>query len=103
MELSIDTSTRYASIGLSSGGESVVELTWRSDRNHSVELIPSIQMLLKRVGIALRDLEAIYIASGPGGFSALRVGMSAAKAMAMSLDIPLDISGHPRYRSAALS
>ena len=89
MELAIDTSTRYASIGLSSGGETVVELTWRSDRNHSVELIPSIQMLLKRVGIALRDLEAIYIASGPGGFSALRVGMSAAKAMAMSLDIPL--------------
>ena len=89
MELAIDTSTRYASIGLSSQGESVVELTWRSDRNHSVELVPSIQQLMKRVGIVPRDLEAIFIASGPGGFSALRVGMSAAKAMAMSLDIPL--------------
>ena len=89
MELAIDTSTRYASIGLSSQGESIVELTWRSDRNHSVELVPSIQQLLKRVGIAPRELEAIFIASGPGGFSALRVGMSAAKAMAMSLDVPL--------------
>ena len=89
MELAIDTSTRYASIGISSQGESVVELTWRSDRNHSVELVPSIQQLLKRVGIAPRDLEAISIASGPGGFSALRVGMSAAKAIAMSLDVPL--------------
>ena len=93
MELAIDTSTRYASIGLSSQGESVVELTWRSDRNHSVELVPSIQQLLKRVGIVPRDLEAVFIASGPGGFSALRVGMSAAKAIAMSLDVPLAAVG----------
>jgi tRNA threonylcarbamoyladenosine biosynthesis protein TsaB len=89
MELAIDTSTRYASIGLSSQGESVVELAWRSERNHSVELVPSIRRLLKRAGTVVRDLNAIYIASGPGGFSALRVGMSAAKAMASSLDIPL--------------
>ena len=89
MELAIDTSTRYASIGLSSQGESVVELTWRSERNHSVELVPSIRRLLKRADIGVKDLNAIYIASGPGGFSALRVGMSAAKAMAVSLDIPL--------------
>ena len=89
MELAIDTSTRFASIGLASHGESVVELTWRSERNHSVELAPSIMRMLRRAGIGVRDLDAIYIASGPGGFSALRVGMSAAKAMAMSLDIPL--------------
>ena len=89
MELAIDTSTRFASIGLSSEGALVIELTWRSDRNHSVELVPNVRRLLKRVGIRVADLEAIYIASGPGGFSALRVGMSAAKAMAVSLDIPL--------------
>ena len=89
MELAIDTSTRFASVGLSIEGESVIELTWRSDRNHSVELVPNVRRLLERVGIGVSDLEAIYIASGPGGFSALRVGMSAAKAMAVSLDIPL--------------
>ena len=89
MELAIDTSTRFASVGLAIDGESVIELTWRSDRNHSVELVPNVRRLLKRVGIGVADLEAIYIASGPGGFSALRVGMSAAKAMAVSLDIPL--------------
>ena len=89
MELAIDTSTRFASLGLSRNGESIVELTWRSERNHSVELVPSIMSLLERTGIGVSELDAIYIASGPGGFSALRVGMSAAKAMAMSLDIPL--------------
>lgn len=89
IELAIDTSTRFASIGLSSEGESVVELTWRSGRNHSVELIPNIQNLFKQAGVGVNELRAIFIASGPGGFSALRVGMSAAKAMAMSLDVPL--------------
>ncbi len=93
MELAIDTSTRFASICLSREGETAVELTWRSERNHSVELVPSIRGLLKRAQIGVADLGAIYIASGPGGFSALRVGMSAAKAMAMSLDIPLAAVG----------
>lgn len=89
MELAIDTSTRFASVGLSRQGESVAELTWRSERNHSVELVPSIKTLLERAGSGVNKIEAIYIAAGPGGFSALRVGMSAAKAMAVSLGVPL--------------
>ena len=89
MELAIDTSTRFASVGLSRQGESAAELTWHSDRNHSVELVPSIKTLLERAGSGVSKIEAIYIAAGPGGFSALRVGMSAAKAMAVSLDVPL--------------
>ncbi len=102
MELAIDTSTRFASIGLSRQGESVAELTWRSERNHSVELVPSIKTLLERAGSGVSQIEAIYIAAGPGGFSALRVGMSAAKAMAVSLDVvplvaigTLDVEAQP--------
>ena len=89
MELSIDTSTRYASVAISREGETIAELTWRSERNHSVELVPAIREVIARVGIETRDLNAIFIAKGPGGFSALRVGMSTAKAMAVSLEIPL--------------
>lgn len=89
MELAIDTSTRFASVGLSRQGELAAELTWHSERNHSVELVPSIKTLLDYVGSGVSQIEAIYIAAGPGGFSALRVGMSAAKAMAVSLDVPL--------------
>ncbi|MCI0822258.1 MAG: tRNA (adenosine(37)-N6)-threonylcarbamoyltransferase complex dimerization subunit type 1 TsaB, partial [Chloroflexi bacterium] len=89
MELSIDTSTRFASVAISRRGETVAELTWRSERNHSVELVPAIRELTARAGIEIRGLEAIFIARGPGGFSALRVGMSTAKAMAASLAIPL--------------
>ena len=89
MELSIDTSTRYASVAISRRGECMEELTWRSERNHSVELVPAIRELLSRRGSDVGDIEAMFVAGGPGGFSALRVGMSTAKALAVGLGVPL--------------
>ena len=89
MELQIDTSTRYASVGLSVEGESRVEIAWRSERNHSVELTPAINRALEHAKARISDLDAIFVASGPGAFSALRVGMSTAKAIASTRGIPL--------------
>ena len=89
MELQIDTSTRYACVGLSREGRSLVEIAWRSERNHSVELAPNINRALDHAGAKIGDLTAVFVASGPGGFSALRVGMSTAKAIAFTSSIPL--------------
>ena len=89
MELSIDTSTRYASVALSRQGAALVEITWRSERNHSVELVPAIREVLRRGRTSVSELESIFVARGPGGFSALRVGISTAKTLAVSLEIPL--------------
>ncbi|MED6296400.1 MAG: tRNA (adenosine(37)-N6)-threonylcarbamoyltransferase complex dimerization subunit type 1 TsaB [Chloroflexota bacterium] len=89
MELCIDTSTRYASIGCSEKGELLQELTWRSQRNHSVELAPAVETLLKRQKITVKDLEAVFVAKGPGAFSALRVGMSLAKSLSVGAEIPI--------------
>lgn len=87
--LAIDTSTRYALVGISRDGQSLAELTWRSERNHSVELVPAIHRVLAQAHLEMDDVSAIYIATGPGGFSALRVGMSTAMAIAMARDIPI--------------
>lgn len=89
LELQIDTSTRYACVGLSREGRSLVEIAWRSERNHSVELAPAINRALEQAGARIGDIEAVFVASGPGGFSALRVGMSTAKAIAYTSSIPL--------------
>ena len=104
MELSIDTSTRYASVALSGQGEAIAELTWHSQQNHSVELAPTVRELARRAGFQMNELEAVFVARGPGGFSALRVGISTAKALALALDIPLvsvgtlDIEAEPYLR-----
>ncbi len=89
MELAIDTSTRYSGIALSHEGEVVAKHTWRSEQNHSVELLPAVEHLLKTAGMVTQELGCIVIAIGPGGFSALRVGLSTAKGLGFSLGIPL--------------
>ena len=89
MELAIDTSTRYASVAVADCGAVVAEQTWRSGRNHSVELAPAVRRVMALAGARMDRLTAIYVASGPGGFSALRVGMSTAKAMSAAVGAPL--------------
>ena len=93
MELIIDTSSRYAAVGLSDEGKSLIEVYWRSERNHSVELIPAVNRMLEQAGVGIPDLDAAITADGPGAFSALRVGMSAAKAIAAARSIPLATVG----------
>ena len=89
MELCIDTSTRYASVGISDEGSIVAELAWRSERNHSVELAPALRRVMEHAGVRMEDLTAVFAALGPGGFSALRVGLSVAKSLAMARGLPL--------------
>ena len=89
MELAIDTSTRYSGIALSHEGGVVAEHTWRSEQNHSVELLPAIKALLAGAKVAVGELTAVFVAQGPGGFSALRVGMATAKGLALARGIPI--------------
>lgn len=89
MELVIDTATRYASVAVSCDGAIMAELSWRSERNHSVELVPAIRRVVEQASVTLDNAEAVFVVQGPGGFSALRVGISMAKAFAMARGIPL--------------
>ena len=89
MELAIDTSTRFAGLALSEGGNTLVELTWKSEQNHSVELLPRIDSILRQLDTSISKLSRIVVARGPGSFSALRVGIAAARGLAMPMDIPL--------------
>jgi len=89
MELAIDTSTDFCSIGLSCKGETVAEMAWHSGQNHTVELAPNITRLLNQTKSSPQSLDAIYVAKGPGSFNGLRVGISTAKGLAFALNIPL--------------
>ncbi|MEW6142018.1 MAG: tRNA (adenosine(37)-N6)-threonylcarbamoyltransferase complex dimerization subunit type 1 TsaB [Chloroflexota bacterium] len=89
MELAIDTSSDIAGVALSDRGTPVAELVWLSVRNHTVELIPSVEALLNRVGSGYDSLGGIVVARGPGAFNGLRVGISAAKGLALALGVPL--------------
>ena len=89
MELIIDTSTKYATLAISNQGELVSELSWESNRNHSVELLPALWELLNLRGYSKNVFEAVFVATGPGSFSSVRVGMSTAKSFAAGADLPI--------------
>jgi len=90
MILALDTSTDTASIALYKRGAGVVgEQTWVSGRQQTVQLLPNIQRLMTLLDATTRDLEGIAVATGPGSFSGVRIGLSTAKSLAYSLEIPI--------------
>jgi tRNA threonylcarbamoyladenosine biosynthesis protein TsaB len=89
LELSIDTSTSFCSIAISYKGKVTKELTWDARRNHSVELCPAIWTMMDELKLKPSNLKSVFLAKGPGLFSSLRVGMSFAKTVSLTLRIPL--------------
>ncbi|MBI1886308.1 MAG: tRNA (adenosine(37)-N6)-threonylcarbamoyltransferase complex dimerization subunit type 1 TsaB [Chloroflexi bacterium] len=89
MELSIDTASETASLALSLEGRVAAHITWRCRRNHTAELLPTIDRLLSEAGAAKRDLTAVFVCTGPGTYTGLRVGVSTAKGLAYALGLPV--------------
>lgn len=87
--LGMDTSTSNMTIALLKNGEVVQEHDTEAVRNHSVQLLPNIQTLLKSAGIKSKDLSAIAVGQGPGSYTGVRIGVTAGKTFAWSLGIPL--------------
>ena len=65
-----------------------------ASRAHLRQILPMIDEALRRAGVALGDLEAVAVATRPGLVGALIVGLTAAKALALALKIPLITVDH---------
>ena len=89
MLLAIDTSTRNIGIAVYDGIQVLCENTWTSRDYHTVELAPAIAQTLSRAGIGIQDLKLLAVASGPGTFTGLRIGMAVAKGIALARHIPI--------------
>jgi tRNA threonylcarbamoyladenosine biosynthesis protein TsaB len=87
--LAIDTSTTIASLAILQEDEILAEMTWRCGLNHTIEMYPCLDFLIRRAGRDIKDTECVFVALGPGSFNGLRVGVSAAKGLAYSLGCPI--------------
>lgn len=87
--LGIETSTSVGSVALTSGEKILAEYIQDNNCSHSIWLIPAINAILNDTGIKINTVEGIAISMGPGAFTSLRVGVSTAKGLAQSLNIPL--------------
>ncbi len=89
MQIAIDTSTNTAGLALVQDGEILAELTWRCEQNHTTQLLPHLDHLLRQTGLKMQSADCIIVARGPGSYNGLRVGVSTAKGLAFSLDSPI--------------
>ncbi len=104
--LAIDSSTPVTGLALYDG-DSCAELTWNAGRKQTTSLSTEMTHLLQLVGLELRDIGAVAVATGPGSFNGLRVGMSVAKGLCFGLGIPiigvgtLDVAAYPHVGGRA--
>lgn len=87
--LALDTSTHWVSLALYDGANVLCEHTWLSRDYHTVELAPTLQGALERLGINPRQVTCVAVAIGPGSFTGLRVGIALAKGLAIGGRLPL--------------
>jgi len=87
--ISIETATNICSVSVFKNNELLALKESEIMNSHSSNITLFIKDALKTSGLQFVDLSAIAVSAGPGSYTGLRIGTSAAKAIAFSLNIPL--------------
>lgn len=88
--LHLETSTKVCSVALSKNGELCALKEVEEDGYaHGEKLTVFIEDVLKEVQISAKQLSAVSVASGPGSYTGLRIGVATAKGLCYALNIPL--------------
>ncbi|MBT6145110.1 MAG: tRNA (adenosine(37)-N6)-threonylcarbamoyltransferase complex dimerization subunit type 1 TsaB [Gemmatimonadetes bacterium] len=87
--LAIDTATPQGGIALWQGDRLLTQALLTVHREHSKRLFVEIDQALMATGTERDQIAAIAVTIGPGSFTGLRIGLSAAKGLCMALDVPL--------------
>lgn len=87
--LCLETATEVCSVAI--GSEGVTHSIHEIDEGyvHASQLSVLVDQCLADLGAQMHDLAAVAVSSGPGSYTGLRVGISAAKGYCMALDIPM--------------
>lgn len=107
--LAIDTSGPDCAVALARGGAGgpaiLQRATERIGRGHAERLMPMLEQALAEAHLDFADLERIAVTIGPGSFTGVRVGIAAARGLALALDVPavgistLDAIAAPAFRT----
>jgi tRNA threonylcarbamoyladenosine biosynthesis protein TsaB len=87
--LALDTSTPRAAVAVATAAGAVYAATTDPDQRHGRNLVPTVRDRLRAAGLAPRDLDLIAVGRGPGSYTGLRIGLTAAKTLAYAAGKPL--------------
>ena len=89
ISLFIDTSISIPTISLIEDGEILFEFHERINSDMSSKILPIIDDGLKQCHLSIKDIKKIFVVNGPGSFTGVRIGVTIAKTLAWSLNIPV--------------
>jgi tRNA threonylcarbamoyladenosine biosynthesis protein TsaB len=87
--LSLDTTTRAGSGAVTRDGVVLCEEPSDPARDHATQLPGTVAALIHNAGVALGEIDAFAVATGPGSFTGLRIGIAAMQALAVARNRPL--------------
>ena len=86
--LALETSAKSVSAAVTENGTVLASAYQNRGLTHSVTLMPLVDGMLHAAGLTLDDMGLIAVANGPGSFTGLRIGVSAAKGLAWAKELP---------------
>src|SRR5699024_1174120 len=87
--LGMDTSNQVLGVAVMKNGEIAAELITNIKKDHSSRLMPAIVDMMNEDGHSPQELDKIAVAKGPGSYTGTRIGVTTAKTLSWSLEIPL--------------
>lgn len=86
--LALETSAKSVSAAVTEDGRVLASGYLDTGLTHSRTLMPIVQAMLKNADLSISDCNAIAVAAGPGSFTGIRIGISAAKGLAFAANLP---------------
>lgn len=87
--LAFDTAMSGISIGMTNKDGQSAQRVMETQRGQAAHLVPLIQECLEEINISFQNLDLIGVTRGPGSFTGLRIGLTTARTLGLSLEIPV--------------
>ncbi len=86
--LALESTALVASVAVCEDARCLGEVTLDNGNTHSETLLPSVEFLLNRLALSMDDIDLFAVASGPGSFTGVRIGVATVKGLAFGRNKP---------------